>query len=162
MRRFRLWALAALMASLLVTEPGVAEAEHVPLKGLVVTDIQRGTLAEGVKSHVGGIKVHTKGPVDVVTVEGTFPMGGGSAGWHTHPGPVFVVMRSGTLTVFDEHCNRQTYSAGAAFFEEGPKHSMLVRNESSTVDATFYATFIVPVGAAPLSVPRPHLCGQPQ
>jgi hypothetical protein len=51
-----------------------------------------------------------------------------------------------------------TYSPGDVFFEEGPNHSKLVKNESPTEDVTLYATFIVPVGAAPLTVPEPHLC----
>ena len=52
-----------------------------------------------------------------------------------------------------------TYSQGSAFFEAGPRHSMLVKNESATVAATVYGTFLVPVGAAPLTVTTEHLCG---
>jgi quercetin dioxygenase-like cupin family protein len=72
-----------------------------------------------------------------------------AVGWHTHPGPVFVVIRSGTLSVWDEDCAKTTYAAGSVLFENGPGHSMLVKNESATVDATLYATFVVPVA-------RPH------
>jgi hypothetical protein len=36
---------------------------------------------------------------------------------------------------------------------------MLVKNESATVDATLYATFIVPVGATPLTITTEHRCG---
>lgn len=158
--RKQLWiALFALMASLAMT--ATALAVHAP-GGVIINDIQRGTLAEAVQSHnlgQGGVNVKTRGPVDVVTAEITFLKGGGSAGWHTHPGPVFVVMRTGTLSVWDEHCKKTTYSAGSAFFETGPGHSMLVKNESATVDATLYATFIVPVGAAPLTVTTEHRCG---
>jgi quercetin dioxygenase-like cupin family protein len=147
----------AAIASILVTSSVVANAGHAP-GGVVITDMQRGTLAEGVKSEVGGILVRTEEAVDVVTAEVTFEMGGGSAGWHSHPGPVFVVVKSGTLTVWDEDCTMKTYSQGDAFFEMGPKHSMLVKNESPSEDVTLYATFIVPVGAEPLTVPERHLC----
>jgi quercetin dioxygenase-like cupin family protein len=91
----------------------------------------------------------TRGPVDVVTAQVTFRMVAAAAGWHTHPGPVFVVIRSGTLSVWDEDCAKTTYAAGSVLFENGPGHSMLVKNESATVDATLYATFVVPVA-------RPH------
>ncbi len=154
-----LWILLlALVASLAIA--GSVLAVHAP-GGVVITDIQRGTLAMAVDSHnlgQGGVNVKTRGPVDVVTAEITFPAGV-SAGWHTHPGPVFVVMRTGTLSVWDENCVKTTYSAGSVLFEPGPKHSMLVKNESATVAVTTYATFVVPVGAAPLTITTEHRCG---
>ena len=158
--RKQLW-ISLLAAIAVLAIAATALAVHAP-GGVVINDIQRGTLAEAVQSHnlgQNGVNVKTRGPVDVVTAEITFLKGGGSAGWHTHPGPVFVVMRTGTLSVWDEHCNKTTYSAGSVLFEIGPGHSMLVKNESPTVDATLYATFIVPVGAAPLTVTTEHLCG---
>ncbi len=158
--RNKLW-ISLLLAIASVGFAGSVLAVHAP-GGVVVTDIARGTLATAVQSHnLGqrGINVKTRGPVDVVTAEVTFLKGGGSAGWHSHPGPVFVVIRSGTLSVWDEHCVKTTYSQGSVLFEEGPRHSMLVKNESETVDAMVYGTFLVPVGAAPLTVTTEHLCG---
>jgi quercetin dioxygenase-like cupin family protein len=156
---FSLLALLALIASLAVA--ATALADHAP-GGVIITDIQRGTLATAVQSHnlgQNGVNVKTRGPVDVATAEVTFEKGGGSAGWHTHPGPVFVVIRSGTLSVWDEDCMKTTYSAGSVLFETGPGHTLLVKNESETDDATVYGTFIVPVGADPLTVTTEHLCG---
>jgi len=156
MRR-SLWVLLlALVASLALT--GIVMARHAPA-GLVVTDILRGTLTRSLDYNQGGIEVETEGPVDVVTLEATFEKGGGSAGWHHHPGPVFVVVRTGTVSVWNESCRMRTYSAGDTFFDRGPRHSMLVKNESATEDATVNGTFIVPVGAAPLSIPDRHRCG---
>lgn len=158
MRRPLRISLLALVASVAIA--GSVLATHTP-GGVVITDIQRGTLATAVDSHnlgQGGVNVKTRGPVDVVTAEITFPPGV-SAGWHTHPGPVFVVIRTGTFTVWDEHCMKTTYPAGSVLFEPGPKHSMLVKNESATVAVTTYATFIVPVGAAPLTITTEHRCG---
>ena len=145
----------------LLTVVGSVLAIHPP-GGTVITDIQRGTLREAVRSNnLGqlGIKFQTSGPVDVVTAEVTFVKNGGSAGWHTHPGPVFVVVRSGTLSVWDEHCTKTTYPAGTVLFEPGPTHTLLVKNESPTTDAMVYGTFVVPVGAAPLTITTEHLCG---
>lgn len=157
--RKSLW-ISLLVLIALLAVAATALAVHAP-GGVIITNIQRGTLAEAVQSDdvAHGVDLRTKGPVDVVTAEVTFQMGGGSAGWHKHPGSVFVVIRSGTLAVWDQHCVKTTYSVGSAFFETGPGHSMLVKNESETVDATVYATFIVPVGAAPLTVTTEHRCG---
>lgn len=148
--------LVVLLASLAVA--ATVLATHAP-GGVIVTDSQRGTLAEGVRYNLGEIKVQTKAPVDVVVQEVTFLKNGGNAGWHTHPGPVFVVVKSGTLSVWDEHCAKTTYSQGEVLFEAGPHHSMLVKNESATEDVRLYATYIVPVGANPLRTGEPHLCG---
>lgn len=133
-------------------------ANHLPAVPNVTTDIARGTLADEVKYNLDGIKIQTKNPVDVATLEVTFAPGA-TAGWHFHPGPVFVVIRSGTLSVWNEDCVKNTYSAGSTFFEAGRSESLLVKNESATTPALVYGTFIVPVGAAPLRVGSPHLCG---
>jgi quercetin dioxygenase-like cupin family protein len=156
MRRSWLVTLLALVASFAVV--GTVLATHLPTLANVTTDSARGTLAAEVKYNADGIKVQTKNPVDVVTVEVTFAPGA-SAGWHHHPGPVFVVIKSGTLSVWDESCVKTLYSAGSTFFEAGMEESLLVKNESTTTPALVYGTFIVPVGATPLRTGAPHRCG---
>ncbi len=156
MRR-SLW--VALLASFVLLAAGASvAARHAP-GGLVVTSVARGTLTEEVSFDRDNLKLKTRGPVDVVTIEASFERNGGSSGWHVHPGAVFVVIRQGTLSVWDEDCVKTTYSAGQTFFEEGPGMSMLVKNESTDTDALVYGTFIVPVGAAPLSKSKHHRCG---
>ncbi len=156
MRR-SLW--IALLASFVLLAAGASvSARHVP-GGLVVSSVARGTLTEEVSFDRDNLKLRTRGPVDVVTIEASFERNGGSAGWHVHPGPVFVVIRQGTLSVWDDDCVKTTYSVGQTFVEEGPGKRMLVKNESTDTDALVYATFIVPVGATPLSKPKRHRCG---
>ncbi len=161
-----LWFLPlALVASVAVA--GTVLAAHAALVGPVLNDGQRGTLTARVDYERDGIEIETDGPVDVVVQEITFAKktatsAGASAGWHSHPGPVFVVVRSGTLSVWDKSCVKKTYSQGQTFFEAGPKRAILVKNESATADATVYATFIVPVGAAPLRIGASHRCGLPE
>lgn len=156
MRR-SLW--GALLASFVLLVAGSSVAAYHAPGGLVVYSIARGTLTEEVSFDRHNLKLKTRGPVDVVTIEASFERNGGSAGWHTHPGAVFVVVRQGTLSVWDEDCVKTTYSAGQTFFEEGPGRSMLGTNESTDTDVLVYATFIVPVGAAPLTKPKRHRCG---
>jgi quercetin dioxygenase-like cupin family protein len=45
---------------------------------------------------------------------------GGSSGWHSHPGGAIVVVKTGTLTVYEStgnKCDTTTYQAGQAFVE---------------------------------------------
>jgi quercetin dioxygenase-like cupin family protein len=153
----RSWWVTLLAVAASIAVAGSVWATHAP-GGVVITDSARGTLDGKVKVNVDDVKIQTKDDVDVVTAEVTFAPGG-SAGWHIHPGPVFVVIRTGQLSVWTEDCQMETYGPGETFFEFGPEMSMLVKNESASVPATVYGTFIVPVGAAPLTIPTEHLCG---
>jgi quercetin dioxygenase-like cupin family protein len=98
------------------------------------------------KSGEARVTVRTKEDVDIVTTTATVAVGGYS-GWHSHPGPVFVTVTQGTLTVYTvPDCQPQVYEAGEGFVEPSPKQVHLVRNEG-TEEAAWTATFIVPVGA---------------
>jgi len=93
-------------------------------------------------------------PIDVATQVVTFQPGGYS-GWHTHPGPVFFTVRTGTLTVYegdDPSCTPITFLAGMGAVEAGTNtHIHMVRNETSSV-AEAVVTYMVPVGT-----PQPQL-----
>jgi quercetin dioxygenase-like cupin family protein len=69
-------------------------------------------------------------PADVVVAKATVPPGA-SFGWHYHRAAVVVVVKSGTLTLYDSadrSCTPQRYSAGQGFTER-PHHVHLARNE---------------------------------
>ena len=69
-----------------------------------------------------------------------------STGWHTHPGPVILVIKTGTLTVYDASdptCTPKVYTAGTAFFEGTTPHN--VRNEG-TVAVEYGTVYFVPAG----------------
>ena len=61
----------------------------------------RGTLARRPISLTASRASHwkTKGSVDVATQQIVID-GGGSTGWHSHPGPVLVTVKSGALRLF--------------------------------------------------------------
>jgi len=153
----RLWLVAVVAVACSVAVAGTVFAVHAP-GGVTPVLLARGTLAEDVKVNFGDIKIQTKDSVDIATLQVTFAPGG-SAGWHIHPGPVFVVIQSGELSVWDEDCEKNTYGVGETFFEFGPEMSMLVKNESGTTPSVVIGTFVVPVGATPLTITTPHLCG---
>jgi quercetin dioxygenase-like cupin family protein len=71
---------------------------------------------------------------------------GGYSGWHSHEGPVFVVVKSGALTAYDASdpdCRPVVHPAGTAFIEATTVHN--VRNEG-TVDAEVGVFFFMPAG----------------
>ena len=93
-------------------------------------------------------KLYQKNPEDVVVRELTFAPHGDS-GWHSHPGPVIVLVLQGTLVNYhanDPTCTGTTIVAGQSFMEPpGDIHE--VRNEDPTTTAIVIATFLdVPVG----------------
>jgi hypothetical protein len=104
-------------------------------------------------SDQGVVKLHTKGSVRIRDVQTIGAPPGFSSGWHTHPGPILVAMSStsaGSLTLYDEDCNRTTIGANQAYIEK-PNSLILARNES-TANADWVSTMIVPIGV-PFTVP---------
>lgn len=93
---------------------------------------------------------------------------GGQTGWHSHPGPVVVVVVKGELTLFSgEHsgrphsgCHVETYTAGQAFVDSGQGHAHLAANLSGTENAEVWATYfdVPPGGAFRLDAPDPGAC----
>ncbi len=83
-------------------------------------------------------RINTKGESDVWMLENRI-VPGGSFGWHSHPGPSIVVVKSGALTLYrgdDPSCTPETVAAGSGFVDDGGDVH-LVRNEG-TVDAVVY------------------------
>jgi quercetin dioxygenase-like cupin family protein len=73
---------------------------------------------------------------------------GAHGGWHSHPGPSFIAVKSGTATVYDD-CVDPTipwdYPAGSGFVEDAYCVHIVV-NEGDT-DLEFVVLQIVPRGA---------------
>jgi quercetin dioxygenase-like cupin family protein len=73
---------------------------------------------------------------------------GGSFGWHSHPGPSFVIVKSGTATVYlgaDPTCKPHRVRAGSGFVDRGLAVHV-VRNEGTRDLVTVVVSF-VPKGA---------------
>ena len=87
---------------------------------------------------------------------------GGSTGWHSHPGPVVVLIKSGQMSFYsseDPTCTVRTYSAGEAFIDSGQGHVHIARNEGS-VNLELWATYfdVPPGGAFRIDAPNPGNC----
>jgi hypothetical protein len=156
-------------ARLSITGPSSTDAS-----GFFPTQVARGTAqAFHIRSTDGfDVEIKTKDNTDIV-VSNVLVAPGGTSGWHTHPGPVLVVVKTGSITFYragkhgenggDENgdnatnastCSRTVYPAGSAFVEvPAPGHVMLAKNEGDG-EATVTATYFAPVGAA-LRINRP-------
>ena len=92
---------------------------------------------------------------------------GGHTGWHSHPGPVVVLIAAGEMSFYDSEdptCTARTYSTGQAFVDSGQGHVHIARNEGS-VPLELYVTYFdvtpgVPAPAAfRIDSPNPGNCG---
>ena len=99
-------------------------------------------------------------PADVVVAKATVPPGA-SFGWHYHRAAVVVVVKSGTLTLYDSAdrtCTPQRYSAGQGFTER-PRHVHLARNEGRAPAIVFVTYLGLTHGVNPdVPAPRPGNC----
>ena len=73
---------------------------------------------------------------------------GGDTGWHTHPGPVVVVVKNGALTEYHRNGCITVHPAGSVFFEKKDEVHRAINQTGGAVEV--YVTFISPAGAPPL------------
>jgi len=104
-------------------------------------------------------RINTKGESDVWMLENRIAPGG-SFGWHSHPGPSIVIVKTGALTLYraaDPTCTPEVVEAGSGFVDNGGDIH-LVRNEGS-VETVVYVMSLVPRGAARrIDEPQPSNC----
>jgi quercetin dioxygenase-like cupin family protein len=93
------------------------------------------------------VAINTRGISDVF-VSHIKIVPGGHSGWHSHPGPSLISVKSGTLTLYDDCDDFQTghvYVAGTGLVEDaGCVHRVM--NEGNT-DLEIVVVQIVPLGA---------------
>jgi hypothetical protein len=127
------------------------------------TLLGRGTFAERfhVKRKTSGweIDIKAKDATDLAVQSITFQPGGHS-GWHRHPGPVFIQVKSGAMTFYesdDPTCTRVVRTAGQGYLDTGD-HAHIARNESSQ-PAENIVVYFAPQGAAlRIDKPAPGNC----
>jgi quercetin dioxygenase-like cupin family protein len=130
--------LLPVLAGIALATPGV---------GVISAPVHaRGTNAELLNVHSkGGVKLQTKSSVDFVTQQ-ILIAAGGTTGWHSHPGPVLVTVKSGELTLVyadDATCQGRTYTAGQSFVDRGDEIVHTAVNTGSQ-SVEFWATYLVP------------------
>jgi quercetin dioxygenase-like cupin family protein len=139
MRRAILLVVLGVSTLALVVVVGAALAT--PPKGATTTVLTRATF--GTFAHQNsGVTVKSKRDADLVIAKQVIEPGG-SSGWHHHPAVSFFLVKSGSVTAYDENCKKTVYKAGEGFIESSDAHPGLVRNQGK-VDAVIYATHIIP------------------
>ena len=88
---------------------------------------------------------------------------GGNTGWHSHPGPVVVLVKAGALTFYDGDdptCTPRTYVAGQVFIDRGQGHRHIAKNLSASENLDLYAVYfdVPPGGAYRQDAPNPGNC----
>lgn len=105
------------------------------------------------------IQLKSKDNTDVLVTNLTIAAGGHS-GWHSHPGPVLVVVKTGGATLYqanDRTCTGKRYPAGTVFIEQAG-HVHIARNEEA-VETTMVATSFLPAGGVGrIDAPAPGNC----
>lgn len=105
-------------------------------------------------------EIETKGQSNLVVVENRVAPGG-HFGWHSHPGPSLVIVKSGTASFYrgdDPTCTAKVYEQGDAFADPAGGIVHIVRNEGST-ELVVIVTRLLPAGApARIDQPNPGNC----
>lgn len=107
--------------------------------------------------------IQTRGASDLYVQQNTWQPGG-STGWHTHPGPSFVIVTQGTVTVYegdDATCTPHTYTAGTAdnsFVDIGGGDVHMIRNETRAVAQTVAVQLTPAGGTRRIDAPNPGHC----
>jgi quercetin dioxygenase-like cupin family protein len=108
------------------------------------TDINSGTPTDFWQA-----RINTKGESDLYVLQNTIAPGG-TFGWHSHPGPSLVIVKSGTATFYmadDPTCSPHVVTAGQGFVDNG-HDTHVVRNESTTEPLVTVVVSLVPAGFA--------------
>jgi quercetin dioxygenase-like cupin family protein len=104
-------------------------------------------------------RINTKGASDLYVLQNTISPGG-TFGWHGHPGPSLVIVKSGTATFYmadDPTCSPHVVTAGHGFVDGG-NDTHVVRNEGN-VDLVTVVASLVPAGfARRIDEPAPSGC----
>ena len=151
------------IAMLGVISYGASAVLATPPSGVAVVPLapvaQFDEIRSNAKSGDWKAAIKTKGVSDLHVVQVTINPGG-TLGWHSHPGPSMVIVKSGTATFYqakDRKCTPQALPTGSSLFEPaGVVH--IVRNEG-TEPLVNVVMQLLPAGAPRLiSEPSPGNC----
>jgi quercetin dioxygenase-like cupin family protein len=130
---------------------------HVALATPPSGDIARTELASG--HTTDPIFINTKGEDSTFSIQTVTIGPGAQSGWHTHPGPEYTIVKSGTVTVqMATHCPPVNLTAGQVIFvPAGTSH--MARNDTAE-PVELYVTYTYPTGQ-PVRADQPDACQAP-
>ena len=105
-----------------------------------------GEIAVKSESEINRVKIKTEGLSDVYVVYNKI-VPGGHTGWHSHPGPSIISVKSGTATEYhaDDPLTPIVHVAGTCFVDDGEGAHIIVNQ--GTTDLELVAFQILPMGA---------------
>lgn len=139
----------------------VAVAWSTPSTGTSSVLVGRATFDESFKVKRQALgwetEVEAKPNLDIAVQTITFQPGSQS-GWHSHPGPVFIMVVEGAMTFYESHdCTPIVRYAGEGYLDTG-EHAHIARNET-LLPAKNVVTYFAPPGAAlRIDQPQPTNC----
>jgi quercetin dioxygenase-like cupin family protein len=140
----------------------VATALATMASGVTSSTIASGTIDDidvKVKTDDWKARLDTKGESQLVVSENRVAPGG-HFGWHSHPGPSLVIVKSGVSTFYsgdDPDCTPHRHPAGTAYVDPGGAVH-IARNEG-TEDLVVIVTRLIPAGAPQrIDEPNPGNC----
>ena len=134
--RHTTWLLTAVLLLALAAAPAAAAQATDP-------GVTQEVLARGTVEYAAAVD----GPATVYIGSVELAPGSRYGDWHTHPGPVWVVVTSGELALYGPDGCRGSYPAGAAYLAE-PNTLYDLRNET-TEPLRLYFSGIIPAGQPP-------------
>jgi quercetin dioxygenase-like cupin family protein len=150
--------LILVLALSMIVWVGISKAT--PASGLTVEPIASGSLTAPIDTKFKPSSGVVHIDVTKITMIKQTLTPGGTTGWHQHGGPIWVVIASGTLTLYDGNdpsCKGVVYQPGTAFMDPGD-HTHIARNEGSE-NVVVYVTYMLPDGGVPrIDAPAPGNC----
>jgi hypothetical protein len=113
-------------------------AAHNRVSDVPISAFARAAAADGAEVSVQHIRLAANQPIP----------------WHTHPGPVFVLIERGAFTYEYAHgskCIRTTYEAGNGFVDPGFGH--IHQATAGPAGAEIYGLYVLPPGSANHLIP---------
>jgi quercetin dioxygenase-like cupin family protein len=152
--RSKVW-LAGLFAACVCGGLGIGVALATPGAGVTAALLSGPVALDEInivsQNETHGMILKTRGEWECRTVHFTVAPGG-YFGWHSHPGPVFVMITAGTLTKVEADGTVAQYPAGTGFVESaGNTHNAGI---AGTVDVKIVEFFLSPKGA-PIRIDEP-------
>lgn len=137
--RIAVFAVALVVVAALAAGTVYAITIEVPARGTFVSDKEKTELLRGIA------RLRAE-PTDAVVQKILLNQGEGP-NWHTHAGPVTVIVQSGSFTVVDgDDCSATTYTAGQVFVDEGFGHVHRAFNPGPGTTEV-WAFYVIPQGA---------------
>jgi quercetin dioxygenase-like cupin family protein len=151
-------AIGAVVATSLIVVPALATPPSGTTFTLLAPVAQFGEIDAKAKFGDWESEIETKGASDLHITEVTI-QAGGHGGWHSHPGPSFIIVKSGTATLYEGEgpCTARAFPTGSGLFEPaGDVH--IVRNEGSQPLVLVVAQLVATGAPRRIDEPRPGNC----